>query len=169
MAQKSVYCENIEEELDKIAIDKNYQDIEEILNKFYELNEKLKEKALSQKADEIFKCIPMKMEKFYDRFDKECMNIPIFKYQEPRLVFQRLMYASNEDLIIIKDRLIKRANMYVTDIIQEKDNLEELKKIIDEYIKDKNISIKTVMLEEFSKGLKQILEIYENKLTKEEK
>ena len=79
------------------------------------------------------------------------------------------MYASNEDLIIIKDRLIKRANMYVTDIIQEKDNLEELKKIIDEYIKDKNISIKTVMLEEFSKGLKQILEIYENKLTKEEK
>ena len=169
VAQKSVYCENIEEELDKIAIDKNYQDIEEILNKFYELNEKLKEKALSQKADEIFKCIPMKMEKFYDRFDKECMNIPIFKYQEPRLVFQRLMYASNEDLIIIKDRLIKRANMYVTDIIQEKDNLEELKKIIDEYIKDKNISIKTVMLEEFSKGLKQILEIYENKLTKEEK
>ena len=46
--------------------------------------------------------------------------------------------------------------------------MEKFYELNDE-LKDKNISIKTVMLEEFSKGLKQILEIYENKLTKEEK
>ena len=109
------------------------------------------------------------MERFYDRFDKECMNIPIFKYQEPRLIFQRLMYSSNEDLIIIKDRLIKRANIYRDKIISEKENLIQLKKIIDEYIKDKNISIKTVMLEEFSKGLQEIINLYEENLTNEEK
>ncbi len=166
VAQKSVYCENIEEELEKIAIDKNYKDIEDILNKFYDLNEKLKEKALGQKADEIFKCIPMKMESFYDRFDKECMNIPIFKYQEPRIVFQRIMYSSNEDIITIKDRLIERANIYKEQISSEKDNLVQLKEIIDSYIKDKSISIKTVMLEEFSRGLEEIINIYEENLTK---
>ena len=166
VAQKSVYCENIEEELEKIAIDKNYKDIEDILNKFYDLNEKLKEKALGQKADEIFKCIPMKMESFYDRFDKECMNIPIFKYQEPRIVFQSIMYSSNEDIITIKDRLIERANIYKEQISSEKDNLVQLKEIIDSYIKDKSISIKTVMLEEFSRGLEEIINIYEENLTK---
>ena len=166
VAQKSVYCENIEEELEKIAIDKNYKDIEDILNKFYDLNEKLKEKALGQKADEIFKCIPIKMESFYDRFDKECMNIPIFKYQEPRIVFQRIMYSSNEDIITIKDRLIERANIYKEQISSEKDNLVQLKEIIDSYIKDKSISIKTVMLEEFSRGLEEIINIYEENLTK---
>ena len=166
VAQKSVYCENIEEELEKIAIDKNYKDIEDILNKFYDLNEKLKEKALGQKADEIFKCIPMKMESFYDRFDKECMNIPIFKYQEPRIVFQRIMYSSNEDIITIKDRLIERANIYKEQISSEKDNLVQLKEIIDSYIKDKSISIKTVMLEEFSRGLEEIINVYEENLTK---
>ena len=166
VAQKYVYCENIEEELEKIAIDKNYKDIEDILNKFYDLNEKLKEKALGQKADEIFKCIPMKMESFYDRFDKECMNIPIFKYQEPRIVFQRIMYSSNEDIITIKDRLIERANIYKEQISSEKDNLVQLKEIIDSYIKDKSISIKTVMLEEFSRGLEEIINIYEENLTK---
>ena len=79
------------------------------------------------------------------------------------------MYASNVDLITIKDRLIKRANMYADEIKEEEDNLKELKKIIDEYIKDKNISIKTVMLEEFSKGLEQIMSIYDEILTKDEK
>ena len=30
----------------------------------------LKEKMLREKAVEIFKCIPMRMEKFYEKFDK---------------------------------------------------------------------------------------------------
>ena len=106
------------------------------------------------------------MESFYDRFDKECMNIPIFKYQEPRIVFQRIMYSSNEDIITIKDRLIERANIYKEQISSEKDNLVQLKEIIDSYIKDKSISIKTVMLEEFSRGLEEIINIYEENLTK---
>lgn len=52
----------------------------------------------------------MKMEQFYDRFDKECMEIPIFRYYEPRNVLQRLMYSSNEDLVTIKDKMIKELN-----------------------------------------------------------
>ena len=64
-----------------------------------------------EKADEVFKYIPIRMEQFYDIFDKECMEIPIFRYYEPRNVLQRLMYSSNEDLVIIKDKMIKRAEV----------------------------------------------------------
>ena len=40
--------------------------------------------------------------------------------------------------------------------------MKTLKKIIDDYTKDKATSIKTVMLKEFSKGLEYILTKYEN-------
>ena len=159
--QKSNYCENIEEELDKIGINKDFKDVKDMLNVFYTLNEKIKEKKYKQIAEEILKCIPMKMESFYERFDKECMNVPIFKYQEPRIIFQRLLYSSNEDLIIIRDKLIKRAKIYKEKLISEKENMKKIKEIIDEYIKDKSTSIKTVMLEKFSSGISEIIKIYD--------
>ena len=39
-------------------------------------------------------------------------------------------------------------------------NIEQLKKIIDDYIAEKETTIKIVMLKEFSKELKNILDIY---------
>ena len=84
VAQKSEYYEIKKDEFTEFALVQNQKDMQKILNKFYEINESLKEKAFGKKAEEIFKCIPMKMEQFYDRFDKECMEIPIFRYYEPR-------------------------------------------------------------------------------------
>ena len=154
----SEYCEDVEKELSKVAIEEVEEDMEEILNKFYQLNEQLKDKMYKEKANEIFKCIPMKMEKFYDRFDKECMNIPIFKYQEPHQIFQRISCASNEDIVIIKEKLINRANKYGKQLEPEIKNLKQLKGIIDDYTLGKEISIKNVMLKEFSKDLEYVLE-----------
>ena len=162
-SSNSEYCTNIENELSKIAINNIEEDMEDILNKFYELNNQLKDKMYKKIADDIFKCIPMKMEKFYDRFDKECMNIPIFKYQEPYQIFQRLLYASNEDIVIIKEKLIKRVETYRKEIEPEKENMKALKKLIDEYTEEKENSIKIVMLKEFSRDLDYILEKYEAK------
>ena len=157
---RSKYCEDVEKELSKIAIQEVAEDMDEILNRFYELNEQLKDRMYKEKADEIFKCIPMKMEKFYDRFDKECMNIPIFKYQDPRQMFQRISCASNEDIVIIKEKLVNRANKYTKEIEPEIKNIRQLKEIIDEYTTGKEISIKVVMLKEFSKELGYIIEKY---------
>lgn len=157
---RSKYCEDVEKELSKIAIEEVAEDMEEILKKFYELNDELKDKMYKEKADEIFKCIPMKMEKFYDRFDKECMNIPIFKYQDPHQVFQRISCASNEDIVIIKEKLVNRANKYTKEIEPEIKNIKQLKKIIDDYTLEKDVSIKVVMLKEFSKDLGYIIDKY---------
>lgn len=169
VAQKSEYYEIKKDEFTEFALVQNQKDMQKILNKFYEINESLKEKAFEKKAEEIFKCIPMKMEQFYDRFDKECMKIPIFRYYEPRNVLQRLMYSSNEDLVTIKDKMIKRAELYSKLLLEEKDNLIKLREVIREYIKDKTASIKIVMLEEFAKNLDYILEKYDQNLTKNEK
>ena len=161
-SMNSKYCENVEKELSKIAIEEVTEDMEEILKKFFELNEQLKDKMYKEKADEIFRCIPMKMEMFYDRFDKECMNIPIFKYQDPHQLFQRISCASNEDIVIIKEKLNNRAEKNIQEIKDEKTNLKKLKQIIDEYTRGKDITIKIVMLNEFSKELEYLLKKYES-------
>ena len=119
----------------------------------------LKDKMYKAKAEEIFKNIPMKMELFYDRFDKECMDISIFKYSDPFSIFQRLSCASNEDIVIIKEKLVSRANKNKAVIIEEQENMHKLKQIIDDYVADKQITIKTVVLEEFSKAIDFIINL----------
>ena len=160
----SQYCDNVEEELDTIGIGEASQDVEEILRHFNVLNSKLKDRMYIEKADSIFKCIPMKMEEFYERFDKECMNIPIFKYYDVYQTFQRLSCASNEDIVTIKEKLLNRADLYTKEIEPEMKNIKQLKQIIDDYSKDKNNSIKLVMLKDFSKDLGKILEKYKGSI-----
>ena len=157
-ALTSTYCENIEEELDKVAVIEHDQDMEEILEHFNKLNAKLKEKTYQEKAEEIFKCIPMRMEMFYERFDKECMKEPIFKYYDPFQMFQRISCASNEDIVTIKEKLLNRANLYTDKIEPEMKNIKQLKQIMDDYTKSKDNSIKLVMLKDFAKALGTILD-----------
>ena len=158
----SSYCANVEEELSSLAIEEEKsEDMEEILKYFHSINEQLKEKMLKEKAEEIFKYIPMKMEQFYDKFDKECMNIPIFKYYDVFQMFQRISCASNEDIVTIKEKLLDRAKHNAKQLQAELTNLEKLKHIIDDYITGKQPTIKLVILQDFADELENI--IYEYK------
>lgn len=160
----SEYCANVEEELSQISVNDIGPEMEEILRHFNDINVKLKDKMYVQKAEELFKCIPMKMEQFYDKFDKECMNIPIFKYYDVFQMFQRISCASNEDIVTIKEKLMDRANNFTKEIEPEMKNIKKLKQIIDDYIMGKETTIKIVMLKEFSKELGNILDKYKFKL-----
>jgi len=163
------YCENVEEELDKISVEEVGTDIDDVVKYFNEVNDKLKDKMYMEKAEEIFKYIPMKMEQFYDKFAKECMDVPIFKYYDVFQMFQRISCASNEDIVTIKEMLADRAKKYKTQIEPEIKNIKKLKQIMDDYIEDKEKTIKIVMLEEFSKELESILDMYKpNFLSKKE-
>ncbi len=158
---KSKYCENAEDELEKITVDGEMnEDMQEILTHFNELNLNLQEKMYREKAEELFKYIPMKMEVFYEKFDKECMNIPIFKYYDAFQVFQRISCASNEDIVTIKEKLVKRADKYTKEIEPEMKNIRQIKQLTEDYLKGKDTSIKTVMLKEFAKDLDYILDKY---------
>ncbi len=157
---KSEYCPNVEEELDKIAVENWKDDMEEILQHFNNLNTQLLEKMYKEKAEEIFKCIPMKMEQFYERFDKECMDIPIFKYYDVFQLFQRISCASNEDIVIIKERMLNRAIKNAKKLQPELKNLEQLKQVLDNYLNGKETTIKMVMLRDFTKNLGYIIELY---------
>ena len=162
----SRYCPNVEEELGKVIIrdEKNYTDeeISEIIERFNELNEQLLEREYKEKADEIFKCIPMKMEQFYERFDKECTNIPVLKYYDAFQIFQRISCASNEDIVAIKEKILKRAKENQEVAKEEMQQLRRLKRIMDEYIEGKDITIKLVLLKEFATELGEIVEAKAN-------
>lgn len=161
----SKYCDNVEEELGKVAIEEVEEDMTDILRHFNNINEQLKEKMYKEKAEQVFKCIPMKMEHFYEKFDKECMQIPIFKYYDTYQMFQRLSCATNEDIMLIKDKLINRANKYTKEIEPEMRKIKQLKEIIEDYVKDKSITIKNVMLKEFATDLGYILDKYKTTFT----
>lgn len=156
----SQYCPNVKEELGKIAIEEVAEDMDDILKHFNMLNDQLKDKMYKEKAEAIMKCIPMKMEQFYEKFDRECMEIPIFKYYDPFQLFQRISCASNEDIVLIKEKLEARVNKHAKKLEPEMKNIKQLKQIIDDYLNGKDPSIKIVMLKEFSKSLDYILSKY---------
>lgn len=159
----SKYCENVDEELSQIAInDEEAPEMEDILAHFNEINLQLKDKMYKEKAEEVFKCIPMKMELFYDKFDKECMQIPIFKYYDCFQMFQRISCASNEDIVTIKEKLADRAKLYKNELAPELPNIKKLKHIMDDYIEGKQPSIKLVILQDFSNELANIIVQYES-------
>ena len=161
----SSYCDNVEEELSRVALEEDdSEDMQEILKYFNSINEKLKEKMYMEKAEEIFKCIPMKMEQFYDKFDKECMQIPIFKYYDVFQMFQRISCATNEDIVTIKEKLLDRSKKYSKKLKDELPNLKKLKQVMDDYIDGKEPTIKLVMLQDFADELGNIIENYENNI-----
>ncbi|MCI9063870.1 MAG: hypothetical protein HFJ17_04640 [Clostridia bacterium] len=153
----SRYCKNIEQELEKVTVMNATEEMDDIIKEFNNLNSQLLEKEYKSIAEDIFKCIPMKMEQFYERFDKECMSIPMFKYYDPYQMFQRISCATNEDIVIIKERLLKRAELYPEIAEQESKNMKGLKQIIDDYLKGKDSTIKTVILKGFSKDLAKLI------------
>ena len=160
-ALTSKYCDNVEEELSKVSVNDETGEMEEMLKLFNNINLQLKDKMYSKLADEVFKCIPMKMEVFYEKFDKECMNIPIFKYYDVFQIFQRISCASNEDIVTIKELLVNRANMYTKEIAPEMKQIARIKGVIEDYLYGKETSIKNVMLKEFASELGNILSKYE--------
>lgn len=160
---EAIYCDNVEEQLNQISVSEIGPEMEEVLKYFNEINEKLKDKMYMEKAEELFENIPIKMELFYEKFAKECMNIPIFKYYDPFQTFQRISCVSNEDIVTIKEMLSDRAKKYTKEIEPEMKNIKKLKQIIEDYIDGKESTIKIVMLEELAKEIDNILSLYKKR------
>ena len=157
----SSYCPNVEEELASLAIEEDKsEDMEEILNHFNNINAQLEDKMYKEKAEEVFKYIPMKMEQFYDKFDKECMQVPIFKYYDVFQMFQRISCASNEDIVTIKEKLMDRAKRFGEQLQDELPNLKKLKQVMDDYIDGKQPTIKLVILQDFADELGNVIKEY---------
>ena len=159
VAGKSEYCSNIDEELSRIGIDVG-EDMNEILNHFHELNKELKREMYKNKAEEIFSCISMKMEVFYDKFTTECMNEPILNYYDTYKMIQKITCARNEDIVKIKEMLVDRAKKNKDELIEEIPFIISLKEGLEEYCAGKDVSIKMVMLKEFAKDLDIIINLY---------
>ena len=157
-AKNSEYCDNVEEELSRIGLDVG-EEMDEIVSYFNELNSKLKDDMYRKQAEKIFKCIPMKMETFYDKF-AECMDKPILNHYDAYQMFQRITCASNEDIVLIKEMLVNRFKKYRDELVLEAPFIKKLQKVLEDYCKGKDTSIKIVMLKEFANDLNEIIEMY---------
>lgn len=157
-AENSEYCDNFEEELSRIGLDVG-EEMEEIVEHFNKLNDELKDKMYRKQAEDIFKCIPMKMEMFYDKF-AECMDKPILNHYDAYQMFQRITCASNEDIVLIKEMLVSRFKKNKDALVLEVPFVKKLQKVLKDYCMGKETSIKVVMLREFANDLNEILEIY---------
>lgn len=165
---KSKYCRNVKDELSNLGIELSNElrlSMEEIVVRFTKLNDMIYEAEMKALSENVFKNIPMKMELFYDLFEKECMDIPIFKYYEPLQMFQRITNASNEDIITIGDKLIERAIKNKEILYCENEFMEKLVILLNTSIANKKNKIKTVMIESFIQRINEIIEI--NKKMKE--
>ena len=165
---KSKYCRNVKDELSNLGIELSNElrlSMEEIVVRFTKLNDMIYEAEMKALSENVFKNIPMKMELFYDLFEKECMDIPIFKYYEPLQMFQRITNASNEDIITIGDKLIERAIKNKEILYCENEFMEKLVILLNTSIANKKNKIKTVMIESFIQRINEIIGI--NKKMKE--
>ena len=66
--------------------------------------------------------------------------------------------ASNEDIVAIKEKIVKRANENQDVLLEEITNLNKLKRLMDEYISGKDITIKIVLLKEFAKEIGEVID-----------
>ena len=157
-AERSEYVDDLEEQLSRIGFDVG-DDMTEIIEHFHELNRILEDKMYREEADNIFKCIPMKMEQFYDKFVKQCMEKPVLNHYDAYQMFQRVTCASNEDIVIIKEMLVDRAKKHSEILKPELAFMVDLKRVLKEYCKGKDVGIKLVMLQEFASDIDEIIEI----------
>ena len=160
----SKYCKNVQEEISNLGIEISNDfriAMEELIEYFTKLNDLIYEKEMKRLSENVFRNIPMKMELFYDMFEKECMDIPIFKYYEPFQMFQRITNASNEDIITIGDKLVERARKNKQTLYVEKEFMEKLIRLLKTSIANKKNKIKTVMIESFIQRIEEIIEMYD--------
>jgi len=157
-AERSEYVDDLEEQLSRIGFDVG-DDMTEVIEHFHELNRILEDKMYREEADNIFKCIPMKMEQFYDKFVKQCMEKPVLNHYDAYQMFQRVTCASNEDIVIIKEMLVDRAKKHSEILKPELAFMVDLKRVLKEYCKGKEVGIKLVMLQEFASDIDEIIEI----------
>ena len=113
-----------------------------------------------KQAESLFKCIPMKMESFYEKFTAEWMDKPILNYYDINKMIQRITCSSNEDIVKIKEMLIDRAKKNTRVLEPELQFIRDLEDAINNYCKGKDMSIKIVMLKEFANDLEIIINLY---------
>ena len=102
----------------------------------------------------------MKKESFYEKFTTECMNEPILNYFDTYQMIQRITCASNEDIVKIKEMLVDRAKKNKKALYPELPFIISVRDALKDYCKDKDVSIKIVMLKEFANDLNTIIELY---------
>ena len=158
-AEHSNYLPNAKEEVVKMPLYNSNlaSEMKEVLDTFYKLNESILKDRNELRAEEILSLMPKKMDQFFDKLDSECSDMPIFKYITPKRLFDKILETNNEDIVILKKKILERAEHYPDMMKQEKRNIKQVKKMIDKYLDKQEMNIQTVILKNFADDLEKIV------------
>lgn len=92
-------------------------------------------------CDELFRNIPMKVDKFFEMYEERGEDIPIFNYISTYSICQRLICTSDKDLFKICNLLKKRMKLRI--INDEIDSFKKIGRELKKSIQDKDAFNKT--------------------------
>lgn len=142
--------------------------LREIKMEIIRANKELLERVEFRKTNELFKYIPDDVEKFYAVIKDEYKNVPIFKNYDMYILRDRLVITNNYHLYNIINILQMRYENKKTLLKQDSRNLRLLSSLLDEHIKTKAPSIKTVLLGNMKDTIDELLDTLSTKKKKEE-
>lgn len=152
------YYKNEEEILNDFdSNDIDNADFEEIKNTFIKLNIELREKYNIEKVNELFEYMPDKMDIFYKQFSEEFKDIAVFKHYDPYILFDRILTLNNYDLTTFTNAIENRYNTSRDMLKEDTKNIKLLRQIIDDYVRNKVVTIKIVLLKELSETISSII------------
>ncbi len=142
--------------------------LREIKMEIIRANKELLERVEFRKTNELFKYIPDDVEKFYAVIKDEYKNVPIFKNYDMYILRDRLVITNNYHLYNIINILQMRYENKKMLLKQDSRNLRLLSSLLEEHIKTKSPSIKTVLLGNMKDTIDELLDTLSTKKKKED-
>lgn len=131
--------------------------LKEIKMEIVRANKDLLERVEFRKTNELFKYIPDDVEKFYTVIKDDFKNVPIFKNYDMYVLRDRLVITNNYHLYNLINVLQIRYEDNLKMLKQDSRNLKLLADLLEEHIKTKPKSIKTVLLGNMKDEIDQLL------------
>jgi hypothetical protein len=133
-------------------------DLKEFKEKIIEINQALKHKQEEKEVQELMETMTSDFHKFLVDMQDKYFYLPVFSYYNVNELFKKILSLSNSDTLSLVQLLEKRYRLSGGDVklYLDLDNLKLLRDKIDEYVSEKKITPKIVLLKELSATILKI-------------
>jgi len=157
-AKKAEYYEKMDSFFIGTEIKPDDHDLKEIKDKLIEINRALKHKKEEKEVQELMETMTSNFQKFLMNMQDKYFYLPVFSYYNVNELFEKILSLSNSDKLSLVQLLENRYRLSGGDVklYLDLDNLKLLRDKIDEYVSEKKITPKIVLLKELSETILKI-------------
>lgn len=104
-------------------------------------------KRHTHNSEKLFKLLPNNFKEFTEQLQQFTLDdIPMYKFIDAELLYQRVINLTNKELIEFRDSILRRKQYDNHLITDEYSTLSDLRKLIDNYVSKQPRTIKTLVL-----------------------